>query len=302
MIKRIGIIGQGFVGSAITRGMEHVFEVLAYDKKDYEVVMRYTKDGPGCSTHDDPVKYLINEVDGPVFLCLPTPMNPNGSCNTDIVESVVDRVNIIAKELDKFPILIIKSTVPPGTTDRLNAKYTHVEVCFNPEFLTERTAVDDFKNQEFIIVGGCSDPVSVVKHMYQRAYPNVPCYKTEARVAEMVKYTINAYLAIRVSYANEIKLLCDRSGIDYDKVVEYATKDKRIGHTHWAVPGPDGRCGFGGSCFPKDINALLTMAMEKFVFMHTLEGAWETNLTARPEQDWKKLIGRAVVEEVTPSS
>ena len=115
--------------------------------------------------------------------------------------------------------------------------------------------------------------------------------------AEMVKYFTNTFLATKVSFANEMKMICDGLNIDYDKVVEYSTYDERLGKSHWAVPGPDGHFGFGGSCFPKDINALIDVCYKMGVPAKTLFGAWKTNLEVRPEQDWKELRGRAVVDE-----
>ena len=113
----------------------------------------------------------------------------------------------------------------------------------------------------------------------------------------MVKYFTNCFLATKVSFANEMKVLCDEIDIDYDKVVEYATYDERLGKSHWAVPGPDGKLGFGGSCFPKDINALIDLCGKMDIPARTLLGAWITNLNVRPEQDWKELKGRAVTDE-----
>ena len=128
-------------------------------------------------------------------------------------------------------------------------------------------------------------------------FPNAKIVKTGSKTAEMVKYMTNTFLATKVSFANEMKMICDGLDIDYDKVVEYSTYDERLGKSHWAVPGPDGKLGFGGSCFPKDINALLDLANKFEIDVFTLDGAWETNLQVRPEQDWKKLRGRAVTDE-----
>jgi UDPglucose 6-dehydrogenase len=88
--------------------------------------------------------------------------------------------------------------------------------------------------------------------------------------------------------------MCSKLGISYDKVVEYATKDERLGSTHWSVPGPDGKKGFGGSCFPKDLNALIHVAQSLGVDANVLEAVWKTNLQIRPERDWESLKGRAV--------
>jgi UDPglucose 6-dehydrogenase len=104
-------------------------------------------------------------------------------------------------------------------------------------------------------------------------------------------------LATKVSFANEMKMICDGINIDYDKVVEYATHDERLGKSHWVVPGPDGKLGFGGSCFPKDINALIKFAEKLDIQTNVLLSAWDTNLDVRPEEDWKELKGRAVLDE-----
>lgn len=289
MIKTIGIVGQGFVGNAIYEGMRPYFDVMTYDKKDGGCFN--THDKRLTSYSENPLREVVLRSEGPIFLCLPTPMNSDGSCNTEIVEQVVFDID----KLGLPRVLVIKSTVIPGTTDRINQTCNNVKVCFNPEFLTERSAVDDFKNQKFILVGGPNDATREVKCVYQRAFPNVPCYKTDAIVSEMVKYTENCYLATRVAFANEIKQICDGMKIDYDKVIEYTTKDERIGHTHWAVPGPDGHLGFGGVCFPKDLNALIKQAKDLGIDPKVMTGVWEKNLEVRPEKDWEKLIGRAVI-------
>ena len=136
-----------------------------------------------------------------------------------------------------------------------------------------------------------------LRQIYSLVFPNVPIIKTGSITAEMVKYFTNTFLATKVSFANEMNLICDKLGIDYDKVVEYSIYDERLGKSHWAVPGPDGHYGFGGSCFPKDINALIKIAEKMDVPPNIISAAWDTNTLVRPEQDWKELKGRAVVEE-----
>jgi UDPglucose 6-dehydrogenase len=114
----------------------------------------------------------------------------------------------------------------------------------------------------------------------------------------MVKYFTNTFLATKVSFANEMKMICDGLDIDYDKVVEYSTYDERLGKSHWSVPGPDGKMGFGGSCFPKDLRALIKVAEElDDVSTNVLCSTWDTNLDVRPEEDWRKLKGRAVTDD-----
>jgi len=193
--------------------------------------------------------------------------------------------------------VVIKSTVPPGTTDSLNKEYSHIDVVFNPEFLTEANAVDDFKHQTRIIIGGNSRQSSTVKNFYTRAFPSTPIIKTDATTAEMVKYFTNCFLAAKVAFANEMYQVCGAVGVDYDKVVEYTLFDDRIGKTHLTVPGPDGSMGFGGHCFPKDLNAMLFFAKQVGVDTKILMSVWQKNLDVRTTEnrDWEKMKGRAVL-------
>lgn len=288
-MKTIGLVGRGFVGNAVLKGMEHAFKVAYYDKHKKD---KFADSNPYCSNLGEVLKF----ADGPIFLCLPTPMNKDGSADISIVEEVVENINLMSvlAQSKRKATLIIKSTVPPGTTEMLNNKYNFVECVFNPEFLREATAVEDFKNQDRIIIGGPHKAVSRVKQMYQHAYPEVQTTKTSSTIAEMVKYVTNCFLATKVSFANEIAQICGKLDIDYDKVVEYATKDKRLGNSHWSVPGPDGHLGFGLTCFPKDLNALIKLAKELGVDPTVMEATWKKNLEVRPEKDWEQLKGRAV--------
>jgi UDPglucose 6-dehydrogenase len=293
-MKSIGVIGRGFVGEAILQGMVHAFNVIYYDK--YKAI--HPRDRVGKHTREDrayEIKEVLERTDGPIFLCLPTPMKKNGLADISIVEGVVKEINELTPH-DEQKVLIIKSTVPPGTTEVFNARYENIKCVFNPEFLTERAAIEDFKNQDRIIIGGPHLAVSVVKQMYQVAYPNIATTKTSSTIAEMVKYTTNCFLATKVAFANEIYQICDGLGIDYDKLIEYATKDKRLGTSHWAVPGHDGHVGFGGTCLPKDLNALVSVAHNLGVDPSVMEAVWKKNLEIRPEKDWEQLKGRAVSE------
>jgi len=277
----IGIVGQGYVGTAIKEGFQQHYEVATYDKYDEEK-----------STANLWTLTLRSNV---IFVCVPTPMNTDGTCHTDIVESVV-------KEIDDCnhkhkPIVVIKSTVPPGTTDRLHKKYKNIDVIFNPEFLTEANFLEDFKNQSRIILGGVRRGTNLLRQVYSKVFPHATIVKTGSKTAEMTKYFINSFLATKVSFANEMKILCDSIDIDYDKVVEYSTYDERLGKSHWAVPGPDGELGFGGHCLPKDLNALISVAHELGVVTEVLEAVIETNDRVRKNRDWEEMMGRAVVDE-----
>jgi UDPglucose 6-dehydrogenase len=170
---------------------------------------------------------------------------------------------------------------------------------FNPEFLTEANALDDMRNQNRIILGGPRPWINTVKQVFQTAFPKVPLIKTSSTTAEMVKYVTNNFLTVKVSFANEMYQVCealDKSGlnVDYDKVIEYAKYDSRLGSSHWSVPGPDGDFGAGGHCFPKDINAMIDVAKNLNVKPTVLKAAWEKNLEVRKNRDWEKMEGRAI--------
>ena len=277
-MKSIGIIGVGFVGGAVKQGMSHAFEIYSYDKQKGYLYPT----GEGL-VHSDRFDWILQKTDGPIFVCVPTPMDIDGTCYTVIVEDVVRDIDEAAKwNTTSARTIIIKSTVPPGTTERFNAQAKRIHICFNPEFLTERLAVQDFKNQTRIIIGGSAEATSIVKSMYQIAYPQVPVIETSSTIAEMVKYITNTFLSVKVSFANEIKMLCDKLDINYDKTIECAMKDSRLGDSHWSVPGPDGQIGFGGSCFPKDLSALLNLAEQLSIECKTMQGAWDTNISIRP--------------------
>ena len=271
----IGIIGQGYVGTAIKEGFQHHYEIFTYDKYDEEK-----------STANLWTLALRSNV---IFVCVPTPMNADGTCHTDIVESVIKEIDDCKHE--HKPIVVIKSTVPPGTTDRLHKKYKNIDVIFNPEFLTEANFLEDFKNQSRIILGGVRRGTSLLRQVYSKVFPHATIVKTNAKYAETVKYFINCFLGTKVSFANEMKMLCDEIDIDYDKVVEYATYDERLGKSHWAVPGPDGELGFGGHCLPKDISAIVN----GYDDMKLLQAVLEVNDRVRKNRDWEDMKGRAVI-------
>jgi len=277
----IGIIGQGYVGTAIKSGFEKYYELETYDK--------FSTSKSTVNLHD---LVLLSDV---IFVCVPTPMNVDGSCHIGIVEEVVSEVNEISISSESNPIVVLKSTVPPGTTDRLNKKCKGINIIFNPEFLTEANFIEDFKNQTRIILGGTRKGTNVLRQVYSKVFPTAHIIKTGSITAEMVKYMTNAYLATKVSFSNEIKQICDKLDIDYDKVVEYAILDERLGKTHLGVPGPDGDCGFGGHCLPKDINALISVAHEFGIEPEVLEAVVETNDKVRKNRDWEDMKGRAVV-------
>ena len=276
----IGIIGQGFVGNAIYQKFKNYFGVLTYDLDESK----------SNSTKED-LLFKCNTI----FLCLPTPMNTDGSCHTDILKKELDNLDLLTDNWETRKTVVIKSTVSPGTTSKWNSSYESLDIVFNPEFLTEANAVEDFNNQNRIILGGPRPATTELRRMYSKVFPKAHIIKTDSTHAEMVKYLTNSFLATKVSFANEIYQICDKLNIDYDKVVEYATLDDRLGKSHWNVPGPDGDFGFGGHCFPKDLNALLKLSWDLDTINHVLDAALETNSEVRKNRDWENMKGRAVV-------
>ena len=272
----IGVIGQGYVGTAIKLGFQDHYDVITYDKFDL-----------AKSTHSK-IADLVEETKV-IFVCVPTPMRKDGTCYTGIVEEVIREINETAND----HIVVIKSTIPPGTTDRFHHEFSNVTVIFNPEFLTEENFLEDFKNQNRIILGGSRKGTNKLRQIYSKVFPKATIVKTGSNTAEMVKYFTNCFLATKVSFANEMYSVCEQIGIDYDKVVEYATYDERLGKSHWAVPGPDGDFGFGGHCLPKDLSAIVNT----FNTYGLLEAVEQVNDQVREDRDWEHMVGRAVIEE-----
>ena len=278
---KIGIVGQGYVGTAIKVGFESYYDLETYDKYSEEKsTMQLADMVESCEV---------------IFVCVPTPMNKDGSCNIDVVEGVIKQINKLLTDWksDKKPIVVIKSTVPPGTTEKLDKKFKNVNVIFNPEFLTEANFIDDFKNQTRIILGGTRKGTNKLRQIYSKVFPTAHIIKTHSTIAELVKYMTNSYLATKVSFANEMYQICEKFDMDYDKVVEYATLDERLGVTHWSVPGPDGDFGFGGHCLPKDLSALIEVADDLDV--DVLRSTQRTNNKVRKDRDWERMKGRAVI-------
>jgi UDPglucose 6-dehydrogenase len=283
-MQQIGIIGQGFVGSAVREGMQNHYDIKAYDKD------------PNKFSNVSGIEDIVKSCNV-IFVCVPTPMRKTGECDLNILHRAIQEINDFCIHNECEVILIVKSTIPPGTTDMLNNLYSHCCIVFNPEFLTEANAIDDYKNQNRIIIGGDRPYTSTVKRIFSKVFPKVPIIKTSATIAETIKYVTNTFLTVKIAYANEIYQLCQELDIDYDKVIEYARYDDRLGNSHWSVPGPDGDFGFGGHCFPKDIAALRYVLQTLNIDSTMLSAAISKNQMVRTDFDWTRQIGRAVSED-----
>ena len=305
MKNSIAVIGQGFVGGSLTTVFsERGFDVYTYDKTGKIATGgKFPVASHGTLQPAESIAQLIEACESRdsfsnvYFVCVPTPMFEDGSADLSIVEGVLKNLAEVGGER----IAVVKSTVPPGSTERWNQTFgpLGLHVIFNPEFLTEANALNDMREQNRIIVGGPRPWVNEVKQVFSTAFPKVPIVKTSSTTAEMVKYLTNNFLTVKVAFANEMAQVCealDAKGlnIDYDKVVEYATLDPRLGKSHWSVPGPDGHRGFGGHCFPKDVNAMINVAKDNDVDAKVLKAAWNKNLEVRNDRDWEKQVGRAV--------
>ena len=282
--QKIGIIGRGFVGSAVEFGFSPNTgcdaEIRVYDKE------------PSKSLHS--LEETVNESDI-IFLSVPTPSNKDGSMNLDIVRQVLQDISDVNK--NPHNIILLRSTVTPGTTRKLQEQFG------NPEFLTERSAKFDFINQSRFILG-CGDSdlemyqtEEVADLFRDRFGESISIIQTNFETAELIKYMNNCFFATKVSFLNEMYQIAEKSGVDWDMALDGFVRDGRVGHSHMNIPGPDGKFGFGGSCFPKDVQAIINYGESLDLNMNTLKGVWNTNLEVRPDKDWENLKGRAVVDE-----
>jgi len=293
----IGIIGQGFVGSAIREGLKESYTVRGYDlDPDKCFNLKWMNKLEEVANHSDVV-----------FVCVPTPMRKDGSCDTRILENAIkdlDKACVNMGRVATRPVVVIKSTVPPGTTERIGKQYIGREneepdmhICFSPEFLTEANSFEDFKNQTRIIIGGEENSVKIVKSMFEKVFTDIPIVETDTQTAEMVKYFINCFLATKVTFANQMFQICLDNNIKYEKAVEMALLDQRIGKSHLAVPGPDGDLGFGGHCFPKDLAAMIAFGSVNNGDTDFLKSVQAFNDKVRMIRDWETMKGRAVSED-----
>ena len=278
---KVGVIGNGFVGESQAYAFSPVADVKIFDVN------------PVKATHTL-LEVLSQDF---IFVALPTPMKENGEQDNSYIENFFNGIELY----NTNAIFILKSTVLPGTTKSLIDKH-NFNIVFCPEFLTEKTAKLDMLTQSRIVIGGDTQHTEKVLELFKARFGQKHYVLTDTTTAEFIKYMANTFLAVKVSVVNEFYRMSEALGADWNKALEGFVSDPRIGNSHTQVPGHDGKLGFGGTCFPKDINALITMGKELGVDMNTLEAAWKTNLEVRPEQDWKQLVGRAITPTPTPYS
>ena len=297
-MKRIIIIGTGYVGLVSGAGISdfgHRVRCVDIDKQKIDLL-----NNGGIPIYEPGLKTLISRninanrltftVDVEeaikwaefIFIAVGTPQGENGDVDISAVIAVAED---IGKNLNNYKVICTKSTVPIGTgkmiqkiIDQNNLNKIKYDYCSNPEFLREGSAVRDFLYPDRIVLGTTSDKAfEYLKDVYRSLYINkTPLVHTTVETAEMIKYASNAFLAIKISYINEVANLCDEIGADVHVVAKTLGMDGRIS-PKFLHPGP----GFGGSCFPKDTKALIEIAKKYNIHMATVTAAIETNIFQR---------------------
>jgi UDPglucose 6-dehydrogenase len=277
---KIGIVGVGFVGGATAEVLKEVHTLYLYDKykSPYNDL--------------DNLKLLAKESEV-VFISVPTPMQPSGAIDYKNVYSSVGDLLAATKIAGRNPqdiLVIIRSTAVSGTTDKLAEQYPF-RFAFNPEFLREKHAIEDMQNTDRVVLGA-NDQISLEQaaDVYKPVFPNARFILTSTKTAEMIKYMANGMLTGQVALANEFYQICKAVGIDYDSVKQAVLLDPRIGR-NLDVPGPDRDLGFGGKCFPKDLNAIIYLARENGHRANLLEEVWRINERVRKNKDWLDITG-----------
>jgi UDPglucose 6-dehydrogenase len=261
----VSIIGLGFVGNAMFQSFKSKnIDVIGYDK---------FKDG-GIGTFEDILKNNI------CFLCLPTLFDEiKQEYNKEAIYSTCERLEGAGYE----GLVVIKSTIEPETTDLLSTKYPTLKLCHNPEFLSARTALQDFNNQTHIVLGkgaNCDD-LDTLSAFYTTYFPDAEISICSSLESESMKIMCNSFYASKIMLFNEYYLLCQANGSDFNTIRDLMLKNLWINKMHTEVPGPDGLLGYGGACFPKDTSALYNYMKTLHVKSKVLKSVIEMNKVVR---------------------
>lgn len=256
---KIGIVGVGMVGGALKKYFEKKgIKPFVFDK------------GQNLGSMDE-----VNQADM-IFVSVPTPFDKDKGFDLSIVRGV-------CSDIKGEKIIVIKSTVLPGTTESLQKDYPHHEFLFNPEFLTELTADQDMGYPDRQIIGYTKESFNVANDLLL-ILPSAPFEKImPATEAEMVKYFGNTWFAVKVAFVNQIYDLCQKIGVNYNTIIESAAADKRIGRSHLEVMH-GGYRGYAGKCLPKDTKALIQFADKNGVDLKLHKTAEEINKKLMADQ------------------
>jgi len=265
MTLKLGIIGHGFVGKAVDHGFTKDIEKFIVDPAFNNVTIK------------DTIKAGVQTF----FICVPTPSNKEGSIDTSIVESVLQEIAVSGSS----PLVILKSTITPDELILIEQKYDSLRIVYNPEFLTEENHLHDFINPSQQIFGGKKEYTLLVEALYARHSEcrECPVVHTDLQSSSLVKYTMNTFLAMKVIYFNQMYDLFQHTEPEasWEAFIQMIAIDPRMGESHMMVPGNDGRRGFGGSCFPKDTEALIECAKKQGQSFSVLEKTIEVNQQLR---------------------
>ena len=207
-------------------------------------------------------------------------MKSDGQCDLSYVTDFFKNISLAN---GYNPLFVIKSTVPIGTTDKLCELRKDLRIVHNPEFLTAVNAVEDFKNSDRNIIGGKQEWCLELRDFFIKHFPNTPIQIVKSKESETIKYFCNSFLASKVAFFNNLFEICQKFNMNFDSVKDGVCSDKRIGNSHTKVPGPDGQMGFGGYCFPKDINALINTLNDNNIDSRLFSTVWEYNKNIREE-------------------
>lgn len=269
---RVGIVGHGFVGQALEYGFKDTHNIFIHDK--------FKSDSWGL----EEVLFSSNII----FFCLPTPFIEN-SMRIDL--SIYDEVISECSKLCSDKIFVIKSTVVPETTKNYQNLYPNNKFAFNPEFLTEVNANEDFINSSRIVLGSDDSSVlSVLRDLYRSCphFSDTNIIEMNSTEAEIVKYQANVTLATRVAISNYFYDICESTGSDYSKVRLGVISDSRIGSSHNTVTSDR---GFGGKCFVKDLAAIIGKGNDLGIDVGLVEEVFNYNMRIRGNQDWLDIPG-----------
>lgn len=260
MTEKIGIVGYGFVGKAVAASYES--NVLICD--------------PLLNTMS--LYELVQEKPDAIFICVPTNTKYDGSCDTSILESVLVQL------INYGGVIISKCTAPPEFYLEQSKKLSNL--VYSPELLRANHAIQDYLNPELTIFGGnefnCVQALNILRlSKVTINYENV--IMTDIVTASVFKYAANSFLAMKVVFANQLNNYCKTVGGDWNLLKSMLQCDTRLGKTHWEVPGHDGKYGYGGACFPKDVSALITSAEVNGVDFTLLEKVKTINEKMRSE-------------------
>jgi UDPglucose 6-dehydrogenase len=237
---RVGIIGYGFVGKAI-----------AHCYRGEDVVIRDPKLKKSAELSE------FNNCDA-IYVCVPSPSREDGSCDSTILEQTIHELLFVTVS-QQIPI-ICKTTAPPSVYQRLLDQYPNI--VHVPEFLTAANHIQDYINTEYIVVGGnkewCERAIEILD--YHLGISNDIIKIVDIKTAALYKYMMNSYLAAKVTFMNEFHKLASAQGVNWRDLTDIASYDNRIGMSHMNVPGTDGKYGWGGACFPKDMAAIINEA------------------------------------------